>query len=66
MLIDEIRTNQLELWRKVKLSGLISSQIALTKPSMGQNRVKVGLLESGIVLQSFSGEIIVIDLIKTN
>jgi len=66
MLIDEIRTNQLELWRKVKLSGLISSQIALTKPLMGQNRVKVGLLDPGVVLQISSCKIVVIDLIKTN
>jgi len=38
MLIDVIRTNQLELWLKIKILGNL--QIALTKPSMSQNEVK--------------------------
>jgi len=47
LLIEVIRTNQFELWPKVKFSGRksnflakIKPQIALTMSSIGQNRVK--------------------------
>jgi len=64
MLIYEIRTNQLELWRKVKLSGLISSQIALTKPSMGQNWTKQWFSEPRVVLHNFSSGTMLIRVIR--